>query len=261
MPLARSAFHQGSMQNFTVLIVDHEAPARQRIRRLLQEDPDCHVLGECSTATETLRALRNCQPDVLVMDVQLPDQDGFEVLRRTGNAGPLVILTSSIREHAMRAFEFHAFDCLLKPLDDQRLGGSVRRAKARLAPASAQTPDSQIRSHAPAGPDRLAIRSRGRLIFVKLESVDWFEAADNYINVHCGRQTHIIRETMTALESRLDPARFLRVHRSAIVNLDRVQELQPWFRGDYRVILHDGTELTLTKTHRGKLESRLLLGR
>jgi two-component system LytT family response regulator len=109
-------------------------------------------------------------------------------------------------------------------------------------------------------PDRIAIRNNGRVVFARVDDIDWIEASDNYICLHCGKETHVLRETMSQLESRLDPARFLRVHRSAIVNLDRIKELQPWFRGDYRVILRDGTELTLTKTHREKLESRLLLG-
>ncbi len=268
------------MSNFTTIIVDDERLARKRVRRLLALEPEFTVVAECGTGTEALAALREHSPDLMFLDVQMPEQDGFDVLRNAadGNSGnllPLVIFTSAYEDYALRAFEVQAFDYLLKPFDDRRFRESLVRAKTRLLQMRATMPVGDAARH-PAErdlssafknfaarretPDRIAIRSRGRVVFVKLENVDWFEAADNYVSLHCGRETHIIRETMNELESRLDPSRFLRVHRSAIVNLDRIKELQPWFRGDYRVILRDGTELTLTKTHREKLESRLLMG-
>jgi two-component system LytT family response regulator len=196
----------------------------------------------------------------------MPELDGFEVIKALEATHPLVIFTSAFDEYALRAFEVHAFDYLLKPFDRKRFRESLRRAKVQLARELSEAPDDRLYAlfeqftNGRRSPDRVAIRTNGRVVFVKVEDIDWIEASDNYVCLHCGKDTHVLRETMSQAESRLDPARFLRVHRSAIVNLDRIRELQPWFRGDYRVILRDGTELTLTKSHREKLESRLLLG-
>jgi len=188
------------------------------------------------------------------------------VARAMENAKPLVIFTSAYDEYALRAFEVQAFDYLLKPFDRRRFRESLQRARLRVKcdRSGGQDRGSFVAAEpAPAlrpSPERIAVRNNGRVVFVKLTDIDWIEAADNYVCLHCGRETHIVRETMNELEARLDPAQFIRVHRSSIVNLDRVRELQPWFRGDYRVVLRDGTQLTLTKNHREKLESRLLLG-
>jgi two-component system LytT family response regulator len=254
------------MSNFKVLIVDDERLSRRRIRRLLTLEPDCEVLGECANGAEAVTALSNSRPDILFLDVQMPELDGFEVIRALTETKPLIVFTSAYDDYALRAFEVHAFDYLLKPFDGRRFRESLHRAKARVAQERAGAPDKRLfelvesLSKGRRAPDRLAVRTNGRVVFVKLEEIDWIEASDNYVCLHCGRDTHVLRETMSELEARLDSAQFLRVHRSAIVNLDRIKELQPWFRGDYRVILRDGTELTLTKNHREKLESRLLLG-
>ena len=255
------------MANFKVIIVDDESAARRRVRRLLSLESEFEVVAECATGTDAVSALRAHRPQLMFLNVQLPETSGFDVLRSAGDTCPLVIFTSSYEDYALKAFELQAFDYLLKPFDDRRVRDSVHRARIRLTEMAISAPSRDLSrmfqqfSARRAAPDRIAVRSRGRVLFVKLEDVDWFEAADNYVSLHCGRDTHVIRETMNDLESRLDPSRFLRVHRSAIVNLDRIKELQPWFRGDYRVILRDGTELPLTKTHREKLESRLLLGK
>jgi len=252
--------------NFKVLIVDDERLSRRRIRRLLTLEPECEVIGECCNGVEAVSFLRKTRPDILFLDVQMPELDGFEVIQATAKSRPLIIFTSAYEDYALRAFEVHAFDYLMKPFDGRRFLDSLQRAKARIRQERAGTPDSRLFelmenfSKTQSSPDRIAIRNNGRVLFVKLADIDWIEASDNYACLHCGRDTHIVRETMSELESRLNPAHFLRVHRSAIVNLDRIKELQPWFRGDYRVILRDGTELTLTKNHREKLESRLLLG-
>jgi len=196
----------------------------------------------------------------------MPELDGFEVLRALTRTKPLIIFTTAFDDYALRAFEVHAFDYLLKPFDGRRFLESVRRAKARVSQERSGVPDTRLFelfesiSKTRRAPDRIAVRNNGRVFFLKLGEIDWIEASDNYVCLHCGRDTHVVRETMSELEARLDPAKFLRVHRSAIVNLDQIRELQPWFRGDYRVILRDGTELTLTKNHREKLESLLLLG-
>jgi two-component system, LytTR family, response regulator len=254
------------MQRFKVLIVDDERLSRQRLRRLLAFEPECEIAGECENGADALRALERERPDIIFLDVQMPELDGFEVVRAMDEVRPLIIFTSAFDEYALRAFEVHAFDYLMKPFDRRRFRESLQRAKNQLTRDRSDSPEDRLRAlfeHFTSSrrtPDRIAIRNNGRVVFVKIDEVDWIEASDNYVCLHCGKDTHVLRETMGQLESRLDPARFLRVHRSAIVNLDRIKELQPWFRGDYRVILRDGTELTLTKSHREKLESRLLLG-
>jgi two-component system, LytTR family, response regulator len=254
------------MPRFKVLIVDDERLSRQRIRRLLAFEPECEILGECADGSEAVRTLEYERPDILFLDVQMPELDGFAVVRAIEQSRPLIIFTSAYDEYALRAFEVHAFDYLLKPFDRKRFRESLQRAKTQLTRERSDGSDGRLQAlfehftNSRRMADRVAIRNNGRVVIVKVEDIDWVEASDNYVCIHSGKETHIVRETMSDLESRLDPARFLRVHRSAIVNLDRIKELQPWFRGDYRVILRDGTELTLTKTHRDKLESRLLLG-
>ena len=258
------------MRRFKVLIVDDERLSRQRIRRLLAFEPECEIAGECDNGGDALRALARERPDILFLDVQMPELDGFDVVRavvdQVEQSQPLIIFTSAFDEYALRAFEVHAFDYLLKPFDRKRFRESLQRAKAQLSRERPESSEGRLFAlfenfaNGRRTPDRVAVRSNGRVVIVKVDEIDWIEASDNYVCLHCGKETHVLRETMGQLESRLDPARFLRVHRSAIVNLDRIKELQPWFRGDYRIILRSGTELTLTKSHREKLESCLLGG-
>ena len=257
------------MPNFKVLIVDDEPISRRRLRRLLALEPECELVGECENGRDAVHSLERETIDILFLDVQMPEMDGFEVVHTIARSHPLIIFTSAYDEYALKAFEVHAFDYLLKPFDRRRFRESVQRARMQLTqaqPTVEKLADDRILrlfenlAGARNAPDRIAIRNNGRVIFLRLGEIAWIEAADNYVCLHCGKDTHILRETMSELEARLDPARFIRVHRSAIVNLDCIKELQPWFRGDYKVMLNDGTELTLTKNHREKLESRLLLG-
>ena len=242
------------MLRFRILIVDDERPARTRLRRLVSLDSDCDLVGECADGAEAVVALDRLLPDIVLLDVQMPELDGFGVIRAMESTHPLVILTSAHGEHALRAFEADVFDYLLKPFGRQRFQESLRRAKARI------TNDRVVRQDPQPPPGRIAVRNNGSIVFVKVDDIDWIEAADNYVILHRGKENHIVRATMNELKARLDSARFLRIHRSTIVNLERIQELRPWFRGDYLVILRDGTELTLTKSYRPNLESRLLLG-
>lgn len=245
------------MPRFKALIVDDERLSRQRIRRLLAFEPECELIGECANGAEAVRVLENERPDLVFLDVQMPEMDGFEVVRALEQAQPLIIFTSAYDEYALRAFEVQAFDYLLKPFDRRRFRESIQRARVRLTQERSSVSDQRPPAKTA---DRFAIRTNGRVVFLKVGDIDWVEASDNYVCLHIGKDTHVVRETMSELERRLDPAQFVRVHRSAIVNLDRIKELQPWFRGDYRVVLNDGTELTLTRSHREKLESQLLLG-
>jgi two-component system, LytTR family, response regulator len=254
------------MSNFKVLIVDDERLSRRRIRRLLTLDPECRLTGECANGEEAIETLVASRPDIVFLDIQMPEPDGLAVARALAETAVLVVFVTAFDDYALRAFEVHAFDYLLKPFEGRRFLDSLGRAKARVSRDRSGTPDGRLfelfekMSKARRAPDRIAVRDNGRVVFLKLEDIDWIEASDNYVSLHLGGETHVVRQTMSELESQLDPAKFLRVHRSAIVNLDRIRELQPWFRGDYRVILRNGTELTLTKNHREKLEAQLLLG-
>lgn len=252
------------MRTFGVLTVDDDAAARKRVRDLISLDPECELAGECSNGVEAIH--ETGRADIMLVEVEIPGMDGFEVVHRISGKAPLVIFTSRHAEHAARAFEARGFDYLIKPLAEARFHESLTRAKAQVLRDRTtsrgtrlfESFESLLRRRQ--APQRIAIRKNGRVIFVTIEEIDWIEAADNYVCLHCAGETHVLRETIREMEARLDPARFVRVHRSAIVNIDRIKELQPWFRGDYRVILLDGTELTLTKNHREKLDSQLLLG-
>jgi two-component system LytT family response regulator len=245
---------------FRVLAVENEETARGQLRGLLSLDPECELIGECSTAVEAVRSVDSTQPDILFVDVQMPEMDAFDVLQAIAGRPPLVILTSGHSRHAVRAFEAHVFDYLLKPFEPTRFHESLNRAKSAIARGGRLL--NRLESMVPVSqsPERIAVRQNGRVIFIKLEEIDWIEAADNYVCLHCGPETHVLRKTMGEVEARLSPARFVRIHRSAIVNIDRIKELQPWFRGDFQVLLRDGTKLTLSKNHRRKLDSQLLLG-
>jgi len=249
------------MPIFRVLTVDGEASARHRLRSLLAHDAECALTGECANGVEAIRSLGRAQPDIVFVDARTPEMDGFGVSCAVSGLAPLVILTSGHSERAVGALETQVFDYLSKPIEPTRFHDSLGRAKGEIARGGnrlVSLVESLLRLRQ--SPQRIAVRRSGRVLLITLDEIDWIEAADNYVCLHCGRETHMLRETMSEVEARLDPARFTRIHRSAIVNVERIKELQPWFRGDYRVILRDGTTLTLTKTHREKLDSQLLLG-
>ncbi len=247
------------MPTFRVLTVDDDAVARKRLRDLISLDAECELAGECSNGAEAIRAAGRA--DIMIVEVEMRDMDGFAMVRGMAGKTPPVIFTSRHAEYAARAFEAHGFDYLIKPLAEARFHESLGRAKTQIMrdrTTSFESFEGMLRRRQ--APQRVAIRKNGRVIFVTIEEIDWIEAADNYVCLHCAGETHVLRETIREMEAQLDPARFVRVHRSAIVNIYRIKELQPWFRGDYRVILLDGTQLTLTKNHREKLDSQLLLG-
>src|SRR5581483_935436 len=232
------------------LIVDDEPIARRRLRSLLADEPDIDVIGEAANGTEAVRAIATDKPDLVFLDVQMPGLDGFEVLRATaGIHQPFVVFITAHDEHAIRAFEVQAVDYLLKPVIELRFREAVRRAVGRLreSPRSslaqelAQLLDRVAPAQTHAG--RIPIKRDGRVNFVRVEDVDWVEADGDFVRLHVGRDTHALRETMNEIAGKLPPDRFLRIHRSLIVNADRVKEVQPWFKGDYVLILHDGTKL------------------
>lgn len=235
-----------------VLIVDDERIARSRLVALLAEEPDVEIAGECGNGREAIDTLAASDVDVLFIDIQMPGADGFGVLRTLPpERMPLVVFVTAYDKYALDAFEVRAFDYLLKPFDRERFSRTMALIRSELArPRTNGARKSRI--------DRIAVRNKGHVTFLRTDSIDWIEAADNYVCLHCAGATHVMRETMNALEARLDPAKFVRIHRSTMVNTDRIRELQPWFRGDYRVILHDGTALTLSRSYRLVVEERLL---
>jgi len=256
-----------------VVVVDDEPLARSGMCGLLARDPELSVVAQCADGAEAVAAIAGLKPDLVLLDVQMPEMDGFEVLRAVGPARmPVVVFVTAFDRFALRAFDVAAVDYLLKPFDDERFDLAVARAKHAVrnaeagelgrrlmrlverqgAPAEA-APSTEPARHA----SRLVVKSAGRTVFVRVEEVDWIEADDYYAKLHVAGKTHLLRETMGSLEARLDPARFFRVHRSAIVNLDRVREVQFLFRGEHVVILHDGTKLKLGRSRLEKLESML----
>jgi two-component system, LytTR family, response regulator len=246
-----------------VLIVDDEELARQRLQRLLAAEEDVEVIGEASDGVQALDSIRRLTPDLVFLDVQMPEVDGFAVLERLRpRPAPAIIFVTAHDDYALRAFDVHAVDYLRKPFDAARFKEAFSRARQRLAGSGAEDQArkidallAQVESQPPRSRERLMVRTDGRLYFVRIDDIDWIEAAGNYVKLHVGRDTHLMRETMTGIEKMLDPTRFLRIHRSAIVNLDRVREMQPWFSGEYTVILRDGTQLRLSRVYRDRLET------
>ncbi|MFN0105906.1 MAG: LytR/AlgR family response regulator transcription factor [Bryobacteraceae bacterium] len=250
------------MPNIRTVIIDDERLARQRIRRMLSDVPDFEVAAEFENSEHGLAYLESNPAELLFLDVQMPGLDGFALLEALSpERTPMVIFVTAYDEYALRAFDVHAFDYLLKPFDQARFEKTIDRARKQLASEERNSEklihllnEFRQRNQEPA---RFAIKTPGRLYFVRQEDIDWMEAADNYVNLHVGAETHLIRETMNALEQRMDSHRFLRIHRSTIVNADRIKELRPWFHGEYVVLLKDGTELTLSRTYREKILSLL----
>jgi two-component system LytT family response regulator len=241
--------------------VDDEPLARQRLRRLLQDEPDVEIVGECADGGEAVAAIRADKPDLVFLDVQMPVLDGFGVLEAIGlEYLPAIVFVTAYDRYALRAFEYNALDYLLKPFDRDRFRKALERARAHLgrAPDSEEAQQllgavDEFKSQGK-GLERLIIKSAGRVFFLRAEEIDWIEAAGNYVRLHVGKETHLLRDTMSSLEARLDPKRFLRIHRSTMVNIERIQEMQPLFHGDYVVILRDGTQLNLSRGYRQRLQ-------
>jgi two-component system, LytTR family, response regulator len=237
------------------LIVDDEPYARERVRRLLAEDGEVEVVGECADGVEAVRAIRTVRPDLLFLDVQMPGCDGFGVLDALGADAPVVIFLTAYDRYAVRAFDACAIDYLLKPFDEERFAKALGRAKAALA---AREPERESRAAEPFDPsgsrlERFVVRSGGRILFLKVGQVDWIEASGNYVRLHAAGVSYLVRESLANLEARLDPALFVRIHRSTLVNFERVRALEPLFHGSYEVVLEDGTRLTLSRRFRPNL--------
>ena len=244
-----------------VLMVDDEPLARAKLRRLLADEPGVEIVGEAGSAAEARELTESARPDLIFLDIQMPGEDGFAFLESLpGEVRPAVVFVTAYDQHALHAFEVNALDYLLKPFDRERLRISLERAAEALARRPGGSLDEQLRMMLQElrGEqrylDRFVIRSVGRIVFVNAADVDWIEAASNYVRLHLGKESHLLRETMSSLETRLDPKVFARIHRSTIVNIERIRELHHIFHGDYSVQLRDGTRLTLSRGYREQFE-------
>jgi two-component system, LytTR family, response regulator len=241
------------------LIVDDEPLARERIRALLAQDPDVSLAGECRNGKEAVKAIREERPDLVFLDVQMPGPDAFEVIQEVGPARmPAVVFVTAYDRYALKAFDVHAVDYLLKPFDAARFHEALRRARAQIHANGRAEAERKLAAlirelSAASGIERLAVKSAGRVSFVGIDEIDYVEACGNYVRLHCGGERHLMRETLSGLESRLPARRFARIHRSTLVNLDRIRELQPLFHGDWAVVLRSGARLTLSRSYRERL--------
>jgi two-component system LytT family response regulator len=246
------------------LIVDDEPMARERVLSLLKQQPDIEVVGECADGAQALSAIERLEPELVFLDIQIPVMDGFGVIRALApNRIPMVVFTTAYDEYALRAFEVHALDYLLKPFDGPRFLRALERVRERLERQRAGDLGKRLlamvqdlRPEPAQPPDRLVVKSGGRIFFVRTDEIDWIDAAGNYVRLHVKGEAYLFRETMTAIEARLDQSRFVRVHRSHIVNAERIKELQP-DNGDYTVVLHSGARLPLSRGYRDKLQERI----
>jgi two-component system, LytTR family, response regulator len=230
------------MSRVRALIVDDEPLARTRLQRLLRARADVEVVGSAANADAAVEKITELAPDLIFLDIQMPGLGGFDVLRQVGGSGrPFVIFTTAHAQYAVRAFEVHALDYLLKPFDEERLNASLDRALPMIG-GSEWT-------------ERFIVKSAGRIMFLRADEIAWIAAADNYVYLHVNGGSHLVRDSLKAMEKKLDPERFARVHRSAIVNLSSIAELMPLDHGDYEVTLRDGTRLTATRRFSPRLRA------
>jgi two-component system LytT family response regulator len=244
------------------IIVDDEELARDRIQSLLEMQPDVDLVAICTDGLTALEAIEKHRPDLVFLDVQMPGMDGFEVVEHIDQANaPAVVFVTAHDGHAIRAFEIHALDFLLKPFDQTRFEKALDRARGKIRSAKSTAIDSHLVSlleelrEERKYPERLIVKSSGRVFFVRTEDIDWVEASGNYVKIHTKNEAHLLRESMKNMEAKLDPKIFVRIHRSAIVNIDRIRELEPWFHGEYIVIMRDGTRLTASRVFSDRLSA------
>jgi len=248
-----------------VIVVDDEQPARAFVRSVLDELPFVRVVAECADGPSAVEAIRREGPDLVLLDVQMPEMDGFGVLEAVGaDRMPEVVFVTAHEEFALQAFAVHAFDYILKPFAPARLSAAVDEIRDRLTVARDESLEERLRAlleelrRRSTDPgdrwvQRLTVRNGDRIRFVRLQDVDWIEAARNYVRLHVGPQEHVVRLSLQALVRRLDPARFVRIHRSAVVNLERVREVQSWVGGEYVALLADGQQLRVSRGYRDAL--------
>ena len=239
------------------LIVDDEPLARERVKRFLRDEKDIEIIGECGNGGDAARAISDSEPDLVFLDIQMPEKNGFEVIRSLDPGHlPTIVFVTAYDQYALQAFDVHALDYLLKPFNRDRFQRAVGRAREQIEHQRHGDLDERLTSlienlkSEKKYLERLVVKSVGRVFFLKTDEIDWIEAAGNYVKLHVGRESHMIRETMNGIEGKLDPDKFVRIHRSTVVHIDRIRELHPMFSGDYAVMLRDGTELALSRNYR-----------
>ena len=253
-----------------VILVDDEPLSLRRLHQLLNALPDIEIVAECTNGKQTVAAVEELKPDVVFLDVQMPEMNGFEVVAAiAGDDMPLIVFVTAYDEYAVRAFDVLALDYLMKPVAPERLHRACERAAAAQTSKERRVAHQQQvsgllhqlelngRQHESAAKtNRLLVRADDRIVMLKTDDINWVEAAGNYVRIHAGKETYVIRETIGRLESILDPAHFARIHRSTVINLDSVKEMQPWFLGELLVIMNDGTQLKLSRTYRRQFEQQ-----
>lgn len=252
------------MNKIRALVVDDEPIARTGVRRELERDPEVEIAGECANGRDAVAFIRARRHDLVFLDLQMPELDGFGVVEQVGvELMPTVVFVTAFDEFALKAFELHALDYVLKPFNSERFQTALRRAKAQARLAGAAELDARLlallrdarRAEGRASHlERVVVKTGGRVFFLSVGEIDWIEAAGNYVRLHAGRESHLVQGTMSRLEGRLDPKLFLRVHRSAIVNITRIKELHPLFHGEYAIKLAGGAELTSGRGYRDNLQ-------
>jgi len=243
------------------LIVDDEPLAREWVRNGLQNEPDLEVIGECGDGFEAVKTIAAEKPDLVLLDVQMPGLDGFGVLASVDpDKLPAVVFVTAFDRYALKAFEAHAVDYLMKPFSGERLHQAVERARAAIDRSASKDLKSQLRAllddieRERQYPEWLLIKKEDRSVFLRVEDIDWIESARNNVRLHVGKDVYVYHETTSGIEARLDPKHFFRIHRSTIVHIERIRDMHPWFNGDYAVTLKDGTRLTLSSTYRERLK-------
>lgn len=240
------------------LVVDDEPIARERIRRMLRGEADIEIVDECLSGREAVALIERHAPELVFLDIQMPEMNGFDVLKAISPRHlPVIIFVTAYDRYAIRAFEVHALDYLLKPFDEERFQAALNRAREQIETLQqgkrllSVLSDLKPEKHYS---ERLMLKSSGRVYFIKTEDIGWIEAAGNYVKIHVAGTSHLLRETMNKIEAKLDPDKFIRIHRSTIVNLDQVRELHPLFNNDYIVVLYNGAELTLSRNYYERLQ-------
>jgi two-component system, LytTR family, response regulator len=253
-----------SVAKIKVLVVGDERMARERICNLLKDDNDIEIVGISGNGFKAVREVQECRPDLIFLDVQLPDKNSFVFLDAIKkDSMPFIIFVTAYQQYAVRAFELCALDYLLKPFDRDRFEKALHRAKIEIQHKRDDEINNRIfkmleeLNKRSTYLERIIIKKDDHMFFLKTEQIDWIEAEGNYVTVHYGNNTHLLRQTISTLEAQLDPTKFLRIHRSIIVNIERMHELHPWVHGDYHVVLRDGTKLTLTRNYRERLRGVL----
>lgn len=246
--------------NLRAAIVDDEELARRGLRIRLEKHGDVEIVAECRSGAEAIAAIEHVSPDVVFLDVEMPGKTGLDVIQAIGpTPQPYVVFVTAHDRYAIRAFEVNALDYLMKPVTDERLAAALQRVRDALATETGPAEERGLTSPT-SRPDRFALRSGGRVVLVKAEEIDWVEAQGDYVGLHVGKKCYLLRETLTALARSLETLPFARIHRSTIVNIDRILEMQPLENGEYVVALRDGTELKLSRSYREPLQ-RLVAGR